>query len=140
MALNDIIAGAVATAKSVLKDLEVDVLHYPWIEQNAFGSATHHTPFGEPISRKGIVEQNVRFRQLPNGQIVSTYAHIIFLEPFESIGSPGRKEPISTLDKFVLPDGSSGPTVDVAGLFNPATNSPYFCEVWLGGQIAESSR
>lgn len=140
MALNDIIAKAVAIANTVTTPLQVDVLHYPWVEQNAFGSATHHTPFGEPVLRKGIVEQKVRWRQLPNGNMVTTYAHIIFLTPFEAIGAPNRKEPISPLDKFVLPDGSSGPTVDIAGLFNPATNSPYFAEVWLGGQTSDTSR
>jgi hypothetical protein len=140
MALNDIIAKGVAVVHKVVKPLEVPILHAAYIQQNVFGSQTHNTPFGEPVSRVAILEQKQRFRQLSNGQMVLTYAHLIFTEPFAGHGAPGRKEPVDPRDKFILPDGTTGPVVDTDGLFNPATNSPYFLEVWLGGEVASSSR
>jgi hypothetical protein len=140
MALNDVIAKVVAVADKIIKPLQGDVSHYPWIAQNAFGSVSQQTPFGQPIARKAVIEQQSRWRQLPNGNTVSTYAHIIFLTPFEHIDVPNRKNPIDPRDRLILPDGSTGPIVDVDGLHNPGTKSLYFCEVWLGGQIAESSR
>src|SRR5688572_2046525 len=140
MALRDIIAKGVATINTITKDLQGSVSHYPWIAQNAFGSTQHQSPFGQPITRTAIIEQQGRWRQMPNGNMVFTYAHLIFLEPFEHINAPNRKNPIDPRDRLILPDGTTGPIVDVDGLYNPGTNSPYFCEVWLGGQVAESSR
>jgi hypothetical protein len=140
MALNDVIANVVAIAHKITEPLQGEVMHSPWIAQNAFGSSSLQTPFGQAIRRTAIIEQQARWRQLPNGNQVYTYAHLIFLVPFEHINAPNRKNPVDPRDKFVLPDGSSGPVVDSDGLHNPGTKSPYFCEVWLGGQIAESSR
>jgi hypothetical protein len=140
MALRDTIAKVVAIANIITKNLQGDVSHYPWIAQNAFGSVSQQAPFGQPILRTAIIEQQARWRQMPNGNMVFTYAHLIFLEPFEHIDAPNRKNPIDPRDRLILPDGSTGPIVDVDGLHNPGTKSPYFCEVWLGGQIAESSR
>jgi hypothetical protein len=140
MALNDLIVSVVKIANNITKPLQGDVSHYPWIAQNRFGSASHQAPFGEPIVRKAIIEQQARWRQLPNGNMVSTYAHVIFLEPFAHINAPNRKNPVDPRDRLILPDGTTGPIVDIDGLFNPGSGSLYFCEVWLGGQIAESSR
>jgi hypothetical protein len=140
MALNDTIAKVVGIANKVTKDLQGAISHYPWIAQNAFGSVQSQSPFGQPIIRNGIIQQQGRWRQIANGNMVFTYAHIVFLEPFAHIEAPNRKNPIDPRDRLVLPDGTTGPIVDIDGLFNPGTKSPYFCEVWLGGQIAESSR
>lgn len=140
MALNDVIAKVVAVANKITKPLQGDVSHLPWIAQNAFGSSSHQSPFGQPIPRTAIIEQQARWHQLPDGNQVFTFAHLIFLEPFEHINAPNRKNPIDPRDRLLLPDGTTGPIVDVDGLHNPGTKSPYFCEVWLGGTIANSSR
>jgi hypothetical protein len=57
---------------------------------------------------------------------------ITIIGPVTANGAPNRDEPVDPRDKFVLPDGTSGPIVDVNGLLDPSTGRPYLYEVALG--------
>ncbi len=52
--------------------------------------------------------------------------------PFDQQAFVFRQNPIDPRDKIVLPDGTTGPIVDVSGFVDQSTNLPYFSDVSLG--------
>jgi hypothetical protein len=134
MSLADIVRRGVATANRVTKSLHVDVVHKAWTGQTPWGEPTYATQStgadGGPL--KALVELKQSLRALPNGTTVMTKAKVTFMEPVPVNGAAGRTEPIDPRDFIELPNGISGPIVDVAGLLDPGTNEPYMTEVWLG--------
>jgi hypothetical protein len=88
--------------------------------------------YAPAITVQALVEQKQRLRTLQGGQTIMTRFKLTILTVLDPQGTSNRTEPIDTRDKFVLVDGSTGPIVDVEGLIDPATGSPYMYEVWLG--------
>lgn len=144
MSLNDIIRNAVAVADAITKDLQGDVLHSAWIGQDGFGKPTYgrrvsglditgqFDTVGVAATRKAVIEQKQRIRDV-QGRNVLTFVHLTFVGPIPINGmSTVRKEAVDPRDIFVLPDGSTGPVVDVAGVVDSETNLMYAVEVWLG--------
>ena len=128
MSLAGTIRSAVATADKVVKSLQPSVQHACWTGQDMFGKAT----FSSFATRKAIIEQGIKERRLGDGRIVMTSAKITFLVVSPPNGATGRVEPIDPRDKLVLPDGTSGPILDVSGLQDAEKNRPYLLEVSLG--------
>jgi hypothetical protein len=128
LAFNDIIRNGVAIADRLTKDLQAIVTHEAWVGQTGSGRSM----YGPPINRKAIVDTRVRDRVTNAGQTVTTRASIQFLEAIEPNGAIGRVEPIDPRDRITLPDGTSGPIVDIGGFIDGQTNRPYTSEVWIG--------
>lgn len=135
--LAQLIRDGLAIAKTIVDDGGVmgTVQHSAWTGQDYTGAATYATAAG----RKAIIEQRQRLRMTSSGKIVATKAYIAFLEPVPANGASGRQEPIDTRDKIVLPDGTTGQIVDVAGLVDASTTRPYYSEVWLGDQNSQAT-
>lgn len=132
MALDDIIRGAVATAHNLTTSLQPTVTHYAWIGQDAFGAKS----YAPPVILPALVEQRLREHKTGSGTTVMTRAKVSFLKIVPPNGAAGRTEPIDPKDKIVLPDGTSGPIVDVEGLIDPDSLCPYLPEVWIGAGSA----
>lgn len=147
MALNDTFRGVVTTISGIFDSMKMDVKHAAFIGQDGFGKITYGQRVDgilaasfDPLSpgvyttRRCIVDTSQKTREI-NGRIVMTFAHIMLLEPIEDNGEGGvgRQEPIDMRDVFVLPNGATGPVVDLKDpALDPATNHAYFYEVWLG--------
>ena len=86
--------------------------------------------------RYAIVEPGPKQLFLGDGRVISTIARLTFLEKIDPIGVAisgfSRAEPIDVRDKFILPDGRTGPIVRIDGMTDPSTSRPYFAEVTLG--------
>lgn len=130
MGLDDTVRSAVAVANSVTRDLQEEVLHYPWIYQTQLGENKYDPQ--SPISRKGIVQQFIREIRMADGRFMSVKAKITFLEDIPANGAEGRVEPIDNRDKIVLADGTTGPIVEVKGLRDPGRANAFLLEVFLG--------
>jgi len=130
MGLANIVRNAVATADTITKDLQATVTHYAWTGQNDTAAPT----YGSGVSRKAIVEMKQRLVRKPNGDEIVARARVMFLALPTANGASGRREPIDPRDKIVLPDGTTGPILDVTGLVDAesTTGRSYFAEVWLG--------
>jgi len=131
MSLADVVRSAVAVADRVSKPLQPEVTFAPWISESGFGDVEYREPFGDPIPINAIVEQKQRLK-LVNGQQVMTMAHLVILTPIADTDVPDRVNPIDPRDRFVLPDGTTGPIVDISGLIDKDTKRPFFAEVWIG--------
>ncbi len=129
MSLNALVKSCVAVADSVVGSLQDAVVHHPWTSDTSHGVPQ----YGTSVSRQAVVDQTRKRRRDANGDEVWQTAKITFPRPITANGTSGRKEPVDPRDKFVLPDGSTGPIIEVMnGPINPATHAPYFVEVMLG--------
>lgn len=128
MALDGIIRSVVGIANTVTDSLQVTVTLQQWLGSDGFGASS----YDDPISLKCLLDVRQQERRLPSGQMVMTKAVLQFLEPIAPNGAAGRLEPIDPRDIITLPDGTTGPIVDMEGMVDPTTNRPYFQRVWLG--------
>lgn len=131
LALDKIVRDAVALADSITKSLQPTVAHSAWTGQDVFGTATYATA----VNRDAIVEYKIRDKlQSSTGKVIQSQALITIIGPITANGASGRVEPIDSRDKIVLPDGTTGPIIDVEGIVDPITNKPYMYQIWIGGQ------
>jgi hypothetical protein len=128
MGLDSIVRAAVDIADTVTSSLQASVVHSAFTGQDAFGKPTYATA----VSRLAIVEYKIRQHMTATGKLVESRAKVSFIRPIAPNGAANRSEPIDTRDKIILPDGTTGPIVDVVGLVDPTTNRTYLSEVYIG--------
>ena len=128
MSFADIVRSGVATARELSDSLLVDVQHQAWIGLTSFGAPN----YAAAVTRRALVEMKQRQVKMPNGEVAVSRAQVTFIEPLPANGAANRREPIDLRDNITLPDGTSGPILDVSGLFDPETNAPYMLQVFLG--------
>lgn len=119
MGLDSTIRAGVATAKTVIGDLLVDVTHTSGRTIDVAGKLTG----GTANTRKALVEYKVAKIRGRDGNDVLGRAKVTF---FEDVA-------VNHADSIVLPDGTTGPILHIGGLADPNTStSRYFVEVVLG--------
>lgn len=128
MGLSDIVRSGIATANSLTANLQDEVLHEPWIGNDKFGKPM----YGIGVSRPALVERKAANRFGNNGQVIVQNAQVTFIYPISPNGAARRQEPVDPRDRITLPDGWTGPIVNVQGLVDPSTGLPYMTEVSLG--------
>lgn len=128
MSLLDDVRDAVSTADDETKDLQATVQHEAWTGADQYGTPT----FAAAVARRAIVDQQQHEHRTATGELVATQAYVAFIEPITPNGAAGRVEPIDPNDRITLPDGTTGPIVDVSGFVDAGTGRPLFSEVWLG--------
>ncbi len=129
MGLAAVLRNAVATINSVTADLQVTVAHHPWIANNDDGEST----YGSPVNIQAIVEYGKEQMVVKEGrELLVKGTAITIIQPVTDNGAANRREPIDPRDRFVLPDGTSGPIISQKGVADPATGDQYLYEVFLG--------
>ncbi len=131
MGLGSIVRSAYRTAHQVTggtDGLQVDVAHYAWTSQDGYGKPTYASAKTYPA----IVTRTQRLIRTQTGHEVMSRASLEFLQLPKANGASNRTEPIDTRDKLVLPDGTTGPILDVNGLLDPTTEHPFGVTVWIG--------
>lgn len=120
----------IGLANTITESAQSTVLHYQWKRAGVtFGEHVYDTP----VSRPALVDYTAKRFFLPDGTEIIQKSTISFLEPIAAHGATGRTEPIDMRDKFVLPNGYTGPIVKVnGGLLNPNTDAPFAFDVILG--------
>ena len=104
------------------------VTMHPWTGSDDFGGPT----FGTPVAILAIIEMKTQQRQLTSGDVVTQHASFLIPRPVAANGATGRFEPIDPRDKFVLPNGYTGPVLSVDGPEDPTTDAPFVTTVVLG--------
>jgi len=128
MDLSKLVVAGVAIARDVTSSLQVEVSHEAWIKSGNNGQPT----FATAVTRKAVVGYDRRLIKNNEGEKVMQSASVMFLDVIASNGATGRREPVDPRDQITLPDGHTGPIVNVRGPVDPNTNAPYFLEVALG--------
>jgi hypothetical protein len=118
MGLRDIVADRIATADRITADLQPQVTIYRRTGQTGAGKPTYAAPVRVPAIVDWM-QKNVRTK---TGAEAVSRCYIGFLRPTV----------LDEADKIVLPDGTTGPILDMSGFVDRATGAPYFVQVWLG--------
>lgn len=129
MGLADILAGGIAIADAVTKDIQPTITWEAWISQDEYGTPSYATA----VALRAIVDLTRKRRFNGDGQLITVVASITILQPVTSNGAAGRREPVDPRDKITLPDGSTGPILAGPGaVWNPAAGAPFLNELELG--------
>ena len=106
-----------------------------WTGTNIYSKPT----YAEAIFVFAIVEDQMHLRRIGrskedivDGQELQLKSVITIPRPFPANGADDRKEPIDPRDKITLPNGYTGPIVNVEGIIDPATGYPYMFVIGLG--------
>lgn len=132
MGLDALVRSGIAIAKSITGSLQADVVHAAWTGSGGDGAATYATG----VVRPALIEYRSKLIRSTTGAEVMQRALVTFLEPIDADGATGRREPIDPRDRITLPDGTTGPVLEVKGLTDPTTSHPYLFEVSLGYPLA----
>lgn len=128
MGLDRLVRSVVKTADKVTKSLQDVVGYEPWIGDDAFNKPT----YGAKSDEKAVVSYVQRMRKTSDGREVMQEATVLFVRPIAANGAAERREPIDPRDRITLPNGMTGPILDVIGVSDPGTRYPYAPKVVLG--------
>lgn len=100
----------------------------PWIGASGGFGEQRYAP---AVSLEALVQLTPTVSRAPGEQGI--LAIIGILQELPYTGTPGRQEPIDPRDRFTLPDGSTGPVVEVKlGVLSGSTGRPSMAQVKLG--------
>lgn len=128
MALDDIVRGAVALARTLTLDLQPVVQWRAWLGDNGYGLET----YAAPVNIRAIVERKQHTLTRPDGRTFVSEHYIAILEPLPGAVAANRRNPVDERDMFILPDGTTGPIVNISGLVDRGTGQPFYHEIYLG--------
>jgi hypothetical protein len=132
MSLLDVLQGAVAIADNVTKDLQPIVDYHRFVSADYRGESVYDPPLGGlGVGLHAIVDWKQKQVRTPTGELTVTRASITLLNIDEVVAATGG-DGIGDQDVFILPDGTTGPILDMGGFIDASTGHPIATEVFLG--------
>jgi hypothetical protein len=123
-----IIRDSVAKIDGITKSAQTSVVLTRWNGQSYDGTPT----YAAPLTVQAIVQYKQEQRQSPSGQTRVSKAYVVVVSPLLALGAANRSEPVDERDLVTLPNMTTGPILETAGIVDPATGLPYMHEIWLG--------
>lgn len=128
MSLLDILRSAVKIADGVTKDIQATVQYSQAVpDSSGYGDFT----YPNTVSLRAIVDFKARQVRTREGVLTVTRATIDLLDVNAIVAATGGVG-IGNDDKFVLPDGDTGPILDLGGFIDAGTGQPIATTVMLG--------
>jgi hypothetical protein len=128
MGLGDTLRNAVRIVDSVTADIQATVQHEAWIGQDGRGKPS----YAAAVARACAVSMDQRQVEDFEGRLRIARTRLTFPRDIAPNGATGRIEPIDPRDRITLPDGTTGPILNVKGFVDRATNRPFAITVFLG--------
>jgi hypothetical protein len=128
MSLLDVVRSAVKIADGVTKPIQAEVTFKKMVLSNdGYGDKTY------PVSvlLRAIVDWKQRQVRTESGVLSVSRASVQFLD-VAALASATNGEGIDDHDQIILPDGTTGPILDMAGFIDAGTKQPIATEVFLG--------
>lgn len=138
------VRAGVKLADKIFDTLQPYVTYFAWWSDDVYGKPMYMPS----VQLKALVDMTARRRRTSAGQEVSTKAEVTILRPMPIVGGAvfqfptfemgtfetgsTRGNPIDPRDVIILPDGTTGPIVEIKGMVDRGTNYPFFSEIWLG--------
>lgn len=128
MSLLDVLRSAVKIADQVTKPVQGTVTFKKMVASNdGYGTKTY--PSSVPL--RAIIDWKQKQLRTPSGVLSVSRASVTFLDVAE-VARATNGEGIDDNDIIVLPDGTTGPLLDMSGFIDAGTGQPIATEVWLG--------
>lgn len=128
MGFDNLVRDGIALAASLTADLQDGVTVARWTGTDGYNKPS----YAAVITVQALVENKQRQIRTVAGEVVQSRTKVTILTPMTAQGSAKRKEPLDPRDKITMPDGRTGPILDIQGLIDPSTGYPYMLEVYLG--------
>lgn len=128
MGLLDALRAGVKVADKVTKDLQSAVTYQRAVaDPSGYGSFMYPTS----VTLRAIVDYTAKQVRTSGGILTVTRATIDLLDIDAVVKATGG-EGIGNDDRFILPDGDTGPILDLAGFIDAGTGHPIATTVMLG--------
>jgi hypothetical protein len=127
MSLLDVLRAGVAIADGILKPLEADVTLERYIGTDGYGSDL----WAPPVLMKAICDWKQTQVRSASGTVSMSRVTVTFID-IKEMEAKTNGEGINDQDKITLPDGTTGPIIDMAGFIDAGTGQPLATDVFLG--------
>ena len=127
MSLLDVLRSGIATADAVTKPLQPTVSYERYTGADLYGTPT----FAAAISLNAIVDWKQKQLRTSTGVLSVSRASIMLLNIADVVTATGGAG-INDEDKFTLPDGTTGPILDMSGFIDAGTGHPIATEIFIG--------
>ncbi len=132
MGLDSVIRDAVKIADTTTRDLQVLVQFRHFASADAYGDKVYVPPVDQPaLELRALVDWKQKQVRTAEGILSVTRATVTFLDPPTLLTATGG-EGIDDNDIIILPDGTTGPILDLGGFIDAGTGHPFATEVFLG--------
>jgi len=128
MGLLDVVRSAVKIADNVTKPLQAEVKFEKSTGKDRYGKVNFDRA---PVYLKAIVDWKQKHVRTTSGNLTVTRASVTFLD-VAALAEATVNEGVNDTDKITLPDGTTGPILDMSGFIDPGTGQPIATEVFLG--------
>jgi len=129
MGLLDVIRSGVKIADKVTKPLQATVSYERCISTNADGYGAKS--YASTVPLRAIVDWKQKPVRTQAGTLTVTRATVDLLNIADVVAATGGAG-IGDDDRFTLPDGTTGPILDLAGFIDAGTGHPISTTVMLG--------
>lgn len=128
MSLLDVLRAGVKIADGVTKPLQADVTYeQATVDSTGYGGLV----YGSAVKLRAIVDFARKQVRTPSGELTVTRATIDLLD-VEAVYTATGGLGIGNNDRFTLPDGDTGPILDISGFIDAGTGQPVATTVMIG--------
>ena len=127
MSILDVLRAGIKVADTIVKPLEATVMFKRFNTVDGFGSKLYYGT----VNLKAVVEWKQQQLRTMSGELTVSRASILFLDIAALVKATGG-EGVDDNDIITLPDGTTGPILDMTGFIDAGTGHPIATEVFLG--------
>lgn len=132
MSLLTTLRSGVKIADKITKPLQPTVSFRHYVGSDWQGAKIYDPPIASPAAElRAIVDWKQRQVRTLQGVLSVSRASIMFLDVAEIAAATGG-DGIDDNDLIILPDGTTGPILDMSGFIDAGTGQPLATEVFIG--------
>jgi hypothetical protein len=134
MAIRDALVAGISTLNKITKTggLQAQCGFRHFVSADGEGSRTYNPPTSQaPATIDAHVDWKQKSLRTSTGELTVSRAALTLTNIPQILQLTGG-EGISDDDVFILPDGTTGPIIDMGGYIDAGTGQPFATEVFLG--------
>lgn len=127
MALLDILRTGVKIANTVTKSVQAEVTFERYLSSTGEGEKT----YASAVLLRAIVDWKQKQVRTTTGVLSVSRAMVMFLD-VDALKAATAGNGVDDHDRITLPDGTTGPILDMSGFIDAGTKLPLATEVYIG--------
>lgn len=127
MSLLDTLRLGVEIANRVTKSIQAEVIYEKEMGNDPFGTKL----YASPVPMDALVDWKQKQLRMQDGTLSVSRASVQFIDIAQLIAATDG-DGIDDDDRITLPDGTTGPIIDMSGFIDAGTKLPLATEVFLG--------
>jgi len=127
MSILDALRAGIKVANTVTKPVQATVSFSRYLSSDAYGTKT----YAAAVLLRAVVDWRQKQLRTPDGVLSVSRASVMFLDAAALVVATGGQG-VDDEDVIVLPDGTTGPILDMSGFIDAGTKQPLATEVFLG--------